>query len=75
MNNTTDGASDEPPALLTKSLIRRHFVPVGERTLDRWISSGVFPRPDISVGSKVRLWRREHVEAWIAAQAQGDHHG
>jgi predicted DNA-binding transcriptional regulator AlpA len=59
------------PALLTKALIREHFVPLGERTLDRWISSGTFPRPDISNGGKLRYWKRETVEAWIDAQAQG----
>ena len=57
------------PALLTKALIRKHYVPAGERTLDRWISSGQFPRPDIAIGGKVRYWRRETVEAWISAQA------
>lgn len=59
------------PALLTKALIRKHYVPAGERTLDRWISSGQFPRPDISIGGKVRYWKRETVEAWIEAQAAG----
>lgn len=59
------------PALLTKALIRRHYVPAGERTLDRWISAGTFPRPDISIGGKVRYWRRETVAAWIDAHAKG----
>jgi predicted DNA-binding transcriptional regulator AlpA len=57
------------PALLTKSLIRKHYIPAGERTLDRWISSGAFPRADIAIGTKVRFWRRGTVEAWIDAQA------
>ena len=59
------------PALLTKALIRRHYVPAGERTLDRWISSGQFPRPDIAIGGKVRYWKRETVEAWIEQNARG----
>lgn len=59
------------PALLTKALIRKHYVPAGERTLDRWVSSGTFPRPDIAIGGKVRYWRRETVEAWILAQSEG----
>ena len=62
------------PALLTKALIRKHYIPVGERTLDRWISSRQFPRPDIAIGGKVRYWRRETVEAWIEAQAAGGGH-
>jgi predicted DNA-binding transcriptional regulator AlpA len=59
------------PALLTLALIRKHYVPGGERTLRRWISSGIFPRPDISIGGKVRYWRRGTVEAWIEMQSQG----
>mgnify|MGYP005850058823 CR=1 FL=1 len=61
----------EIPALLTKALIRKYYLPAGERTLDRWVSSGTFPRPDISIGGKVRYWKRETVEAWIDAQARG----
>ena len=74
--NTTRPADDRQtiPALLTKQLIRRHFIPAGERTLDRWISSGAFPRPDIAIGGKVRYWKRETVEAWINAQAEGGQH-
>ena len=73
MNGNTFNATDRQtvPALLTKSLIRRLYVPAGERTLDRWISSGAFPRPDIAIGGKVRYWRRETVEGWIARQAEG----
>jgi predicted DNA-binding transcriptional regulator AlpA len=62
--------TDNPlPALLTLALIRKHFVPAGERTLHRWISSGQFPRPDIAIGGKVRYWRIETVRAWIEARA------
>ncbi len=60
-----------PPALLTLALVRRHYVPAGERTLHRWISAGTFPRADIALGGKVRYWKRETVEAWIDAQSQG----
>lgn len=62
------------PALLTKALIRKHFVPAGERTLDRWISCGWFPRADIALGGKVRYWKRQTVEAWIEAQIEGGGH-
>jgi predicted DNA-binding transcriptional regulator AlpA len=63
-----------PPALLTMSLIRRHYVPAGGRTLQRWVSAGRFPKPDIAFGGKVRYWKRETVERWIAAQtAAGEH--
>ena len=56
------------PCLLTKTLIRKYFLPAGERTLDRWISCGQFPRPDIAFGGKVRYWKRETIEAWIETQ-------
>jgi predicted DNA-binding transcriptional regulator AlpA len=62
--------SETRPALLTKTLIRKYYVPAGERTLNRWISSGRFPRHDIALGGKVRWWKRETVEAWIKAQAE-----
>ena len=33
------------PALLTKALIREHYVPAGERTLDRWFDTSAFTAP------------------------------
>ncbi len=59
-----------PPALVTKALILQFYVPAGARTLSRWISAGQFPRADICIGSKVRMWRRETVEGWIDAQTR-----
>ena len=58
------------PALLTLALIRQHYLPVGERTLFRLISAGAFPRADIGIGGKLRLWKRETVEAWIARRGE-----
>jgi len=63
-----DPFPDSPPALLSMKLIRHFYVPVGDRTLDRWISTGQFPKPDISMGGKVRWWKRETVEVWIEQQ-------
>lgn len=63
-------ASDTLPALLSKAIIRRLFVPVGLRTLDRWISAGTFPPPDLRLNAKAVFWRRETVESWIERQAQ-----
>jgi predicted DNA-binding transcriptional regulator AlpA len=57
----------EPPALLTLALVRQHYFPVGERTVFRLISSGRFPRADIRMGGKLRLWKRETIENWVAA--------
>jgi predicted DNA-binding transcriptional regulator AlpA len=42
---------------------------IGQRTLWRWISTGVFPGPDVSIGAKIRRWRRETVDNWITSQA------
>jgi predicted DNA-binding transcriptional regulator AlpA len=64
MNKPTHDVSNVP-VLLTKSLIRQHYLPAAGRTLDRWISSGVFPRPDIAIGGKVRYWNSQTVEQWI----------
>jgi len=58
-----------PPALLTLALIRRHYFPVGERTVFRLISSGRFPAADIRMGGKIRLWKRETIEDWIAVKS------
>lgn len=58
----TPQSSETPPALLTLALIRRYFLPLGERTIFRMISAGTFPRADISKGGKLRLWKRETVE-------------
>ncbi len=55
------------PELLTKSLIRRHFLPIGERTLCRWVSAGQFPRPDMRISGKALFWKRSTVQAWIDA--------
>jgi predicted DNA-binding transcriptional regulator AlpA len=59
-----------PPALLTQSLVRQHYLPLAERTFFKWVSAGLFPKPDISIGGKARFWKREAVEAWIAAQVE-----
>jgi predicted DNA-binding transcriptional regulator AlpA len=58
------------PELLTERLIRLHYLPIGGRTLARWISSGTFPKADLSIGMKCRFWRRETIERWISDRAQ-----
>lgn len=66
---STDLSSAERPDLLTMAMIRKWYLPVGERTLHRMISTRRFPRADIANGGKLRFWRRETVEAWIVEQA------
>jgi predicted DNA-binding transcriptional regulator AlpA len=61
-----DTGSNSPPALLTLALIREHYLPIGERTMFRLISIGKFPKADIGIGGRIRLWKRQTIEAWIA---------
>ena len=55
---------DHLPAMLTLALIRQHIIPMSERTFHRWIETGAFPKPDIQIGEKTRLWRRETIIEW-----------
>jgi predicted DNA-binding transcriptional regulator AlpA len=66
---TNQFQAENPPALLTLAMIRRYYVPIASRTLFRLISSGRFPKADIGIGGKLRLWKRDTVEAWIASNA------
>jgi predicted DNA-binding transcriptional regulator AlpA len=59
-----------PPALLTLALIRKLYLPLGERTIFRMIAAGTFPRADLSMGGKLRLWKRETVEQWIESRTE-----
>ena len=69
MTNHQTNILDETPALLTLAMIRQRFFPVGERTVFRLIASVKFPKADVQIGGKIRLWKRETVEGWIAAQS------
>lgn len=65
MADTATIETSPPPELLTLAMIRRHYVPLGARTLFRMIAARTFPKADIAIGAKTRLWRRETVLAWI----------
>ena len=58
------------PALLTLVMIRKFYLPIGERTVFRLISAGKFPKADIGIGGKLRLWKRETIEEWIANRSK-----
>jgi len=60
---------DRQQALLWDAKLVAEALSVGQRTLWRWIAGGTFPGPDLSIGAKVRRWRRTTVENWIEAQA------
>ena len=65
-------ASDGGPELLTLPMVRRRFVPIGERTLFRLIAAGDFPAADVRIGGRLRLWRRQTVLAWIDERSGAD---
>jgi predicted DNA-binding transcriptional regulator AlpA len=69
---TSQPQAEIQPALLTLAMIRRYYLPIASRTLFRLISSGRFPRADIGIGGKLRLWKRETVQAWIASNTTGN---
>jgi predicted DNA-binding transcriptional regulator AlpA len=64
------GEARSPPALLTLTMIREHYLPIGERTVFRLISAGQFPKADIGIGGRIRLWKRQTIEAWIAKNSE-----
>jgi len=65
-----DSTMNNLPLLLSMNdLCRPPLCIAGERTLWRWVSTGAFPPPDISVGAKYRRWKRATVENWIATQS------
>jgi len=70
MAETMTLATPTPPELLTLAMIRRHYVPLGARTLFRMIAAGTFPKADIAIGGKTRFWKRSTVESWIAQNAE-----
>ena len=67
---TSEIETEIRPALLTQAMIRRYYLPIGSRTLCRLISTGRFPKADIGIGGKLRLWKRDSIEAWIASNAE-----
>lgn len=45
-------------------------IDVSKRTLERWLATEEFPRPDFIKG-QVQWWRRETVENWIERLSSG----
>jgi hypothetical protein len=60
------------PALMTMALVRKYYFPMGERTVFRLIATGQFPKADICMGGKIRLWKKETVESWITRNSNGN---
>ncbi len=40
---------------------------VTPRSLWRWVAQGAFPAPDLKVGGRIRRWRIETIEKWMAS--------
>ena len=58
---TANGVAD---LLRPKAVARR--LEVDPRTLRRMVAAKRFPAADLAVGKKLKWWRRETVESWIA---------
>ena len=57
-----------PPAKLLLNIAEvAALLGLAERTLWRWVSSHTFPTPDVSLGKRIRRWRPETIQAWVAA--------
>ena len=69
---TMSATTDAPASALMDVADVCRELRLGRRTLWRWISEGRFPGADLSIGPKVRRWRRETVERWIESQTGGD---
>jgi len=70
MQNSKENTYPIPPELLTLAIIRKHYLPLGSRTLFRMIATGTFPKADISIGGKTRLWKRVTVVSWIEQKSK-----
>ena len=46
------------------------YLGISERTFDRMREAGVFPPPDLRLGTRVLLWLPATVEDWIASQTK-----
>lgn len=64
------GESSDKAPLLDRLIFWKRDLPaiigVSTRTIDRWISSGEFPRADVTISGK-SVWRRETVKDWSGA--------
>jgi prophage regulatory protein len=61
---------DLPPELLEDGLLRKAqvlaVIPVGERSWDRGVAEGRFPKP-VRLSARIRAWRVADIRAWLAS--------
>ena len=48
---------------------------IGQRTLWRWVSTGLFPRPDLRFGRKIVRWKAATLLAWVEVNANANAKG
>ncbi|MBB3772042.1 putative DNA-binding transcriptional regulator AlpA [Angulomicrobium tetraedrale] len=65
--DTRPSAGTEEPRLLRKLALAR-YLGVSTKWLDRQVAAGQFPKP-IHLSRVTVVWRREDIEAWLAAKA------
>jgi predicted DNA-binding transcriptional regulator AlpA len=58
-------------AVLLKPATVARMLEIGQRTLWRWVSCGVFPPPDFRQGAKIVRWKPATVAAWVEANTKG----
>jgi len=55
---------------LATTQAKQGLLPVSPSTIWRWVREGHFPKP-FKIGSRVTVWDRTEVEAFIAKRAEG----
>lgn len=58
-------------AVLLKPSTIAQRLEIGQRTLWRWVSSGIFPPPDFRQGAKVVRWKASTLNTWVESNATG----
>ena len=68
-------APPERPAIVRPLLYRLNQLPdllgVSLETIGRMRARGAFPKPDLTLGSRMPCWKPETIVAWIDKQANG----
>lgn len=67
-DNRASHGTDEPRLLRKPALAR--YLGVSTKWLDRQVKAQGFPKP-IHLTRVTVVWRREDIEAWLAAKAAG----
>jgi hypothetical protein len=62
----TAGPINEAPLYLTSGRVARRYAKT-VRTLDRWLHSGLFPKPDLVIHER-RYWTAETLDRFDAEQ-------